>query len=179
MTTLRADAARSRERIIRAARRADPKDLRLNEVAREAGVGVGTVYRHFATAHALVEELTRDALDGLGDLARRALDDPDPGRAFESVLRGVVGLHVEAGGLQAVLLAAEDVSPEVAATKATVLGELGEVLARAQRAGAVRPDLSAAQVERLVCGVEHTVRLGPPEDRDVVVDILVDGLRAR
>lgn len=179
MTTLRADAARSRERILEVARRADPRDLRLNEIAREAGVGVGTVYRHFATTHALLEELTRDALTRLGLVARAALDDPDPGHAFESMVREVVGLHLEAGGLQTVLLATEDVSPEIAALKAEVLGEASEVLARAQRAGAVRPELSPAQVERLACGIEHAVRLGPPEDRDLFVDALVAGLRAR
>lgn len=179
MTTLRADAVRSRERILQVARGADPKDLRLNEIARAAGVGVGTVYRHFATSHALREELTRDALHRLRDRARAALADPEPGPAFESLVRDVVGLHVEAGGLQAVLLAPADVSPDVAALKAEVLGELADVLARAQRAGAVRPELSPAQVEHLVCGIEHAVRLGSPEDRDVVVETLVAGLRAR
>ncbi|WP_251150122.1 TetR/AcrR family transcriptional regulator [Cellulosimicrobium sp. Marseille-Q4280] len=180
MSSRRADAVRSRERILRAAARADPKNLRLNEIAREAGVGVGTVYRHFATAHALVEDLTLDALTALGDLARAASADPDPWHGFEAALRGVVDLHVEAGGLQAVLLAPEDASPEVATLKAEVLGALGDVLARAQRAGAVRDDVTVAQVERLVCGVEHALRLGSPDDdRDVVVGVLVDGLRAR
>jgi AcrR family transcriptional regulator len=178
MNALRADAARSRERILEAARRSDPKDLRLNDVAREAGVGVGTVYRHFATAHALVEELTVEALERLSAIARRASADPDPGHGFETALRAVVDLHLEAGGLQAVLLANEDVSEEVAALKAVILTRLGDVLARAQAAGAVRPDLSTSQVERLVCGIEHAVRLGPPGDRDVFVDTLVTGLRA-
>ncbi|CAL9335250.1 hypothetical protein SUDANB121_00166 [Nocardiopsis dassonvillei] len=176
-TPLRADAARSRERILAAARRADPKDLRLNEVAREAGVGVGTVYRHFATAHALVEELTRDALERLNGIVRRAAADPDPGRAFETGLRAVVDLHLESGGLQAVLLAAQDTSPEVAALKAETLRGLREVLERAQRAGAVRADLTGDQVERLVCGIEYAVRLTGADDRAVFVDVLLAGLR--
>ncbi|QUX26775.1 TetR/AcrR family transcriptional regulator [Nocardiopsis akebiae] len=179
MNALRADAARSRERILEAARRSDPKDLRLNDVAREAGVGVGTVYRHFATAHALVEELTVEALERLDAVARQASADPSPRQGFETALRAVVDLHLEAGGLQAVLLAAEDASAEVAALKATVLARLDDVLARAQASGDVRPDLSTAQVERLVCGIEHAVRLGPPGDRDVFVDTLVAGLRTR
>ncbi|WP_017593844.1 TetR/AcrR family transcriptional regulator [Nocardiopsis potens] len=174
---LRADAARSRERILAAARRADPKDLRLNEVAREAGVGVGTVYRHFATAHALVEELTREALERLNAIAREAAADPDPGRAFEAGLRAVVDLHLESGGLQAVLLAAHDASPEVAALKAETLDGLREVLERAQRAGAVRDDLTGDQVERLVCGIEYAVRLAGGDERGLFVDVLLAGLR--
>jgi AcrR family transcriptional regulator len=179
MNALRADAVRSRERILEAARRSDPKNLRLNEVAREAGVGVATVYRHFPTAHALVEELTVETLDRLGEVARAAAADPDPGHGFETALRTVVDLHVEAGGLQAVLLSNEDVSERVAALKATIFAALGDVLARAQESGAVRPDVSTAQIERLVCGIEHAIRLGPPEDRDVLADTLITGLRAR
>jgi galactokinase len=90
----------------------------------------------------------------------------------------VVDLHVEAGGLQTVLLSNEDVSERVAALKATIFAALGDVLARAQKSGAVRPDVSTAQIERLVCGIEHAIRLGPPEDRDVLADTLITGLRA-
>lgn len=178
MNALRADALRSRERILQAARDSDPKDLRLNDVARKAGVGVGTVYRHFATAHALVEELTMEVLRKLSAVARRARADPDPGHGFEVALAEVVDLHLEAGGLQAVLLANEDVSEEVAALKSAIFAELGQVLARAQASGAVRPDLSTAQLEHLICGIEHAIRLGPPGNRDTFVDTLVLGLRA-
>lgn len=177
MAALRSDAARSRERILSAARGADPTDLRLNEIAREAGVGVGTVYRHFPTTHALLEELTRDALARLGGLALEALADPDPGHAFESMLREVVRLQIEAAGLQTVLLADTDVSPEIAELKAAVFSRLAAVLERAQRAGVVRPELTPVQVQHLVCGVEYAVRLGVPEDRDMLVDTVVAGLR--
>ena len=61
--SVRSDAMRSRARILDAARECDPGALRLNEVARAAGVGVGTVYRHFPTAHALVEALAADGLE--------------------------------------------------------------------------------------------------------------------
>ena len=179
MNALRADAARSRERILEVARRSDPKDLRLNEVAREAGVGVATVYRHFPTAHALVEELTVEALERLGEVADAASADTDPRHGFETALRTVVDLHLEAGGLQAVLLANEDISERVATLKAAIFTALGDVLARAQESGAVRPDVTTAQVEHLICGIEHAIRLGPPEDRDVLTDTLVAGLRAR
>ncbi|MGQ4271583.1 TetR/AcrR family transcriptional regulator [Nocardiopsis changdeensis] len=185
-TPLRADAARSRDRILAAARRADPRDLRLNEVAREAGVGVGTVYRHFATAHALVEELTRNALHRLNAIAVEAAVDPDPARAFESALRAVVDLHLESGGLQAVLLAEQDMSPEITELKAATFDGLSDVLERAQRAGVVRTDLSGDRVERLICGIEYAIRLSAPDadadepdpdDRALFVDVLLAGLR--
>ena len=179
MNALRADAARSRERILEVARRSDPRDIRLNEVAREAGVGVATVYRHFPTAHALVEELTVETLERLGEVTRAASADPDPGHGFETALRTVVDLHLEAGGLQAVLLADEDAGEVVRTLKTAIFTELGDVLARAQTSGAVRPDVSTTQVEHLVCGIEHAIRLGSPEDRDVLTDTLIAGLRAR
>ncbi len=70
--SVRADAVRSRERILEVAKGHDAADLRLNEVAREAGVGVGTVYRHFPTVRALVEALSVESLRRLGDAADAA-----------------------------------------------------------------------------------------------------------
>src|SRR3984885_11076494 len=82
---LRADARRNRERVLEAARAAfgaEGSDVSLDEIARRAGVGAGTVYRHFATKEALFEAVVFDRIAELVEEARTLSKDPDPGRAF-------------------------------------------------------------------------------------------------
>jgi len=178
MATLRADAARSRAKILDAAHRRPITELRLNDLARAAGVGVATVYRHFPTVTALVEALTIDALEQLVVEARAAAAEPDPARAFAQLVRTTATRQLEHQGLQAVLL-----SDEISSTARHLRTELFDLaqatLANAIAAGAVRPDLSLDQVQRLVCGVEHAVRLGDGGDRDQLLDVVVSGLTLR
>ncbi len=175
MRTLRSDAARSRVKILDAARQQPITDLRLNELARRAGVGVATVYRHFPTVTALVEALTIAALEELVAEARTAAADPDPSRAFSQLVRSVATMQLEHEGLQSVLL-----SDEVSSTAHDLRTELFDlartVHTNATAAGVVRPGISFDQVQRLVCGVEHAVRLGDGSDRDALLDVMVSGL---
>jgi len=177
MPTLRSDAARSRARILEVARRHDSGDLRFNDLAREAGVGVGTVYRHFPTAHALVETLALQTLERLRVLTREAVAEPDPSTAIANLLRAALDLQLEEGGLQPVLLSAEDEADEVREAKREILTSFEQILERARAAGVVRPDLSTEQMEHLVCGMEHAVRLGASSDRGPYLEILLAGLR--
>jgi AcrR family transcriptional regulator len=180
--SVRADAVRSRERILDVAKGRDAAGLRLNDIAREAGVGVGTVYRHFPSVRALVEALSMESLRRLHDAAEAAAREPDPLIALHRFLDDALSLQLADSGLQAVLVDLERSDPavhsECTAARAEVYAGFGAVLARAQAAGAVRGDLSAAQLQRLVCGVEHAVRLGSPDDRPVLLDILIAGIRA-
>lgn len=178
MAALRSDAARSRARILDAARECELSELRLNEVAQRAGVGVGTVYRHFPTVGALTAALAQGAVERLRDIAREAAAEPDPGRAFDRLLRGALDLQLADAGLQTVLLADELAIPELAGLRAEVLEAAERVFARAHAAGAVRPELTLAGVQRLVCGIEHAVRLNAGRDRDVYLDVLLAGLRS-
>ncbi len=177
----RADAVRSRERILEVARGHDVRSLRLNEIARDAGVGIGTVYRHFPTVRALVEALSVDALARLSEAADAAADDPDSDRALRRFLERALELQLEDGGLEAVLTdlarAEPDVHSECAAARGKVFAGYAAVLTRAQRDGAVRDDITPAQLQRLVCGLEHAVRLGAPADRAVLLDIFLTGIR--
>ncbi|SDG43352.1 TetR/AcrR family transcriptional regulator [Microbacterium pygmaeum] len=181
--TLRADAARSRERILAAARSHDVRALRLNDVARDAGVGIGTVYRHFPTVHALIEALSIDSLGRLQDASEAAARNPDPLSALHGFLRAALLLQLEDAGLEAVLIDLARTDPvvhsECAAARAEVFAGYTAVLTRAQRAGVVREDVSPAQLQRLVCGVEHAVRLGAPDDRSILLDILLAGIGPR
>lgn len=177
MSALRSDAARSRSRILEAAGTHATDDLRLNEIAREAGVGVATVYRHFPTVRALVEALTAGSLDRLLTLAREAAAEPDPGTAFTLFLRGTLTLQLDDDGLQPILVTHDDEGPETSAVKAEIVTTAATVLDRAKAAGAVRGDVTLDQLQHLVCGIEHAVRLGLPEDRGPLLEILVAGLR--
>src|SRR6478735_9289573 len=108
MRHTRSDAARSRARILEVARTHDARALRLNDVARDAGVGVGTVYRHFPTVHALVEALSLDNLERMLSIARAASMQVDAATAFDDFLGGALTLQLEDGGLQSVLLSPAD-----------------------------------------------------------------------
>lgn len=178
MTPIRSDAARSRERILEVARAYDAKQtFRLNDIAREAGLGVGTVYRHFPTVHALVEALAAETIERMVDISRRALAEQDADAAFAFYLRSALALQLEDGGLQAVLLSPADESDEVRASKREIFDAFATVLSRAQAAGAVRPEVTLDRISHLVCGVEYAVRLGAPDDRGPLIEIVLAGLR--
>src|SRR5712691_4544222 len=86
---LRADARRNRERVLDAARAAfaaQGLSVPLDEIARHAGVGPGTLYRHFPTKEALIEAVVHDRLQGLAADGAALLDAPDPGAAFFAFL---------------------------------------------------------------------------------------------
>lgn len=172
---------RSRERILDVARTHDARTLRLNDIAREAGVGIGTVYRHFPTVRDLVEALSAEALARLVAAADDAADEPDSGEALRGFVCQAVALQLEDSGLESVLTDLErrdaGIHTECTAARSRVFDGYAAVLSRAQRDGVVRDDLTPAQLQRLVCGVEHAVRLGSPDDRELLLDILFAGLR--
>ncbi|MBB1024016.1 MULTISPECIES: TetR/AcrR family transcriptional regulator [unclassified Dietzia] len=175
MPTLRSDAARSRAKILEAARRQPISELRLNDLARQADVGVATVYRHFPTVTALVEALTLEALDQLVDKARAAAEEPDPSRAFTQLVRETATRQLQHEGLQLMLLS-DETSTAVRGLRDELFGLAQTTLTNAIAAGAVRPDISLDQVQRLVCGVEHAVRLGDGSDRDQLLEVVLAGL---
>lgn len=177
MGQIRADAARSRARILDAARARQSGGLRLNDVARDAGLGVGTVYRHFPTVHALTEALALETLERMVTIARVAAEHPDTERALVTFLDEALQLQLQDGGLQAVLLSPDDEEQSVRAMKIEIFAAFEGVLQRAREAKLVRPDLSIVQIEHLVCGIEHAVRIGEPADRHLFLDILIAGIR--
>jgi AcrR family transcriptional regulator len=178
MSATRSDAQRSRERILRAARAQDRSNLRLNEVARKAGLGVGTVYRHFPNVHALVEALALETLQRMRAAAVQALNEPDAATALARFLGSALELQLEEGGLQAVLVSPADEAEDVREAKREIFSAFQTVLTRARAAGAVRPDLGAHHLQHLVCGMEHTIRLGDPRDRKLILDVMLAGIRA-
>ncbi|MEV6579961.1 TetR/AcrR family transcriptional regulator [Streptomyces sp. NPDC051582] len=185
-TPLRRDAARNRERIVAVAR--DLVDrrtaLQLNDVARRAGLGVGTVYRHFATPGALLETVAAPCLEDLAAHGERALADPDPRRALEDFLTRTVEAQVTDASLAPVAAASEDALPRTTELKAALWSAGRVLLDRAREAGSVRTDLAFGDLVPLTCAIAHAVDVHgcAPDDRiDTAhryLATLLGGLRA-
>ncbi|KAA5836360.1 TetR/AcrR family transcriptional regulator [Saccharopolyspora hirsuta] len=148
MGRLRADARRSEAALVAAARKAVAEvglEVSTNEIVKRAGVGPGTFYRRFPSRQALLETILLEVVEELEDKARAALEDPDPGQGFARLLRAFTLSQVENKGLSDAL-AAQGGSPEADKARERLRDLIRRVTERAQRAGAVRPDLSWADV---------------------------------
>ena len=176
MPAMRADAARSRTRILEAARGRPSDSIRLNDLARETGLGVGTVYRHFATVTSLIEALNIDALQELAGAARRVAGSSSPGAEFVDLVRKSAELLLVRDGLKELLIA-EDVSAEVRALRDEFRRAASVALDAAIRERRVRPDISIEHIQQLACGVEYAARLGDPSEHSLLLDVMVNGLR--
>jgi AcrR family transcriptional regulator len=155
---VRADAERNRARILEvafAAFAADGLGVSVHEIARRAGVGTGTVSRHFPTKNALIEAIIVDRAGSLMDLGRalREKYSDDPAAAFFGFFTTLVQeMAVDRGLADALAGAGIDLEATVTGSGYDVTGMLGDLLARAQRAGAIRPDASLADVKALMSG---------------------------
>jgi AcrR family transcriptional regulator len=182
---LRADARRNRESILAAAKVAFAEagvHAQMEDVARRAGVGVGTVYRHFPTKEALMGELLAEKFRMLLATARDALDIEDPWQAFAGTLRRNAELSAADAAVQdAIMRAGVDWSYAEEA-RSELLATFAVTVRRAQAAGVVRPDFSVEDVPMLMCGVCSTMaRAGERHDWDWRrhLEVLLDGIRAR
>lgn len=177
----RADALRNYEKLLAAAAEAFAElgtDASLEEIARRAGVGIGTLYRNFPTRHDLLEAVY---LGEVEELARTAgeLQDLDPWEALVTWLRRFVGYARTKRALADEMLATIDRDAEVFVACRAAITEAGDMLlARAQEAGQVRADASFADVGRMVAGIA-AIPASDPEQIDRILSIALDGLRVR
>ena len=181
---LRADAQRNRARVLEAAREcfADRGlDAQMDEIARRAEVGVGTVYRHFPTKQALAEAIAADHFDRLAASAREALEDPDPWHGFSVFLRRSAERQAGDRALAEVMAAEPEVMCDAASRRPDLHAALDELVTRAQRAGTLRHDLVPADVPMLICGIGRATLAGskgPTMSCRRYLEIVLDGLRA-
>jgi AcrR family transcriptional regulator len=175
--SLRADARRNRERVLRAARdafAASGYEVPLDEIAALAGVGPGTVYRHFPTKEALFEAVAAARVKDLIEAARARSGATDPGEAFFGFLARVAE---EAD--------AKRDMPEVigiaGSLREALHAELEVLLRRAQQAGAVRTDIGVSELVALLKSVVAGIHEAPadPELQGRIFAVIADGLRVQ
>lgn len=176
---LRADARRNRDKVLRAARAAyaaDPDQVSLEAIARDAGVGIGTLYRHFPSRHDLLVALYQNDVDQL------TASSEDTSQPPWEALVAWIDQFMEFGVTKRALLAEmaesdSDESQAMLTCKAQFKQAAATVLQRAQDAGVVRTDVAPQDVTRLVGGVSvsHGV---PLEDARRLARIVLDGIRA-
>jgi AcrR family transcriptional regulator len=178
---LRKDAARNRRYIVDAARALarEGKPIQLNAVAKVAEVGVGTVYRHFPTPEALVEAVAADQFVSLIRQAEEAAAAHAPEQALRVFLRAAVAAYLQDDTFASAVIGPEPATPDIRHLRDRLQDELRGLLARTAAGGRLCPDLTAADVMALLCGVGFAVRHSPDRaDRglaDRYLGALLDG----
>jgi AcrR family transcriptional regulator len=179
---MRADARRNYDRLLTAAKAAFTEhgaEASLEDIARRAGVGIGTLYRHFPTRQTLLEATFRDLLDALQDRGKALLADAGPGDALIDWLRTLMDYISRYRGLSELVTSTmRDPASDLYAS-CTGLREIGtRLLVRAQRAGAVRGDVEGSDLIMMVNGIAWAGQRGPGGDRiDQMLDVMIGGLR--
>jgi AcrR family transcriptional regulator len=177
---MRADARRNYERLIAAARDAFTEDgsgAYLDDIARRANVGAGTLYRHFPTREALLAAVYRGDVEAMAAKAEEFAAGLAPLEALHAWLRLQLDyIKVKRGLGAAIKVMLADDSETLAWCKDTMRGALRGLLGRAQDAGLVRTDVDAPTVLRLVHGVGLASE-SVPEEADRLLSIVIDGLR--
>ena len=188
MAELRADAQRNRGELLDVARQViaeEGVDASLRDIARRAGVGIGTLYRHFPTREALLAAIIDDGVRRLAVTAAQLAAVKPPGEALDAWLADVAGRIGPYRGLAASML--EAVSDEEAGDPALRLACEGmmdsgrDLLAAAQADGAVRPDVTWDDVFTAVAAISGIASQPGKQDRDAAARVLavyLDGLRA-
>jgi AcrR family transcriptional regulator len=178
----RADAVRNRDRVLEAAKAVfstGGPDASLEAVARRAGVGIGTLYRHFPTREALFEAVYRREVQQLSELAEQLKSAPEPVDALRRWLRSNVEFVATKKGMSAALALAVQGSSELSAHAFDRLTKaVGALLDRAVAAGEIRSDISAEDVLRALIGMCY-MHDQPGWQTSVLrlLDVFVDGLR--
>jgi AcrR family transcriptional regulator len=175
----RSDARRNYDKLIAAGREAfteDGKAASLEDVARRAGVGIGTLYRHFPSRQNLLEAVYVEEVDALCRSAVELADEP-PWEALVGWLHRFVGYLATKQALAEELLAYNDRDADVFQTCRKNMYAGGEpLLVRAQQAHVVRADTDIAEVIQLVGGIAK-IQTAEPEQLDRLLDMALDGLR--
>ncbi|MDP9866904.1 MULTISPECIES: TetR/AcrR family transcriptional regulator [Streptosporangium] len=179
---MRADARRNYGRLLAAARDAFAEhgtEASLEDIARSAEVGIGTLYRHFPTRRALLEAVLHDGIATIDARARELLESPSPEEALLVWLRHLVAHATTYRGLAATLMSSiRDPSSELHGSCETMQRNGDRLLANAQRAGAIRPEVTGADLVKLVNAIAWAGEHGGG-DADRLLDLLTDGLRTR
>src|SRR5215469_5272321 len=181
---MRADAQRNYARLLSAAMAAFTEhgadDTSLEEIARRAGVGIGTLYRHFPTRQALLEAVYRDQVEALRARADELTGSDAPGEALAAWLRALMAFSSTKQSLTTALLATIGKESDLLSACSKVIWDAaGILLKRAQQAGEVRADADARDLIRLVHAVNIATQRAPtdPGQSERLLGLILDGLR--
>ena len=178
---MRADARRSRAKLLEAATAAfaeNGADAPLEDIARRAGVGIGTLYRHFPTRTDLQAGVFRSQVDAVCATADELIGNVSPEQAFAGSVRAIAGYLITKRGLARALMDSLGKDSElISACSLRMRDTLDRLLAHAQEAGVLRPDVTAHDVLRLVHGIVMATEQSP-QDTDRLLGMMLDGLRA-
>ena len=181
---MRADARRNYEALLSAAASAFAEhgadDVSLEEIAKRAGVGIGTLYRHFPTRQALLEAVYRDQVDALRTRADDLLATKPPDAALAAWLRDLLDFSRTKRRLTAALMTTFSKDSELMSSCSRIMrSSITDVLGRAQEAGYVRADADPGDVLRLVHAISLATEWaqGDPQQADRLLALVLDGLR--
>ena len=180
---LRADARRNRERVLTAARAVfaeQGREAQMDDVARHAEVGVGTVYRHFPTKEALIEALAVDSFERVTAKAQEALEIEDPWEALTSTLWAGAEILASDRALSELMALIPGPMLQGLPVEQELNAAMTELIRRAQEAGALRPDVILDDIPMLMCGIGSATRKEHrcPDAWRRHLSIVIDGLRA-
>lgn len=178
---MRADAARNRARVLDVAYATFAQEgmsVPIDEIARRAGVGAGTVYRHFPTKEALFAAIAENRLRHLVDRATALTDAKEPGAAFFGYLDVLIEeSKSDQGFVDALAGTGFDIAAAIPAAEQQFMGLLEDLLTRAQQAGAVRRDIGVKEVKTLLVGCQAMQRYGDDlESVQRALAVVRDGL---
>jgi AcrR family transcriptional regulator len=180
---LRRDAERNRQRILLAAAQEFTErglEATLDDVARRAGVGVGTVYRRFRDKETLVEELFKDRIDAIVAVAEEACAAPDPWAAFVAYLEYLTAIMASDLGLRQLLMFATYGRDQITYTRERMRPVVGKLVERAQATGKLRADFSTTDVPMIAFMLASGAEYASPAQRALwerYLTLIIDGLR--
>ena len=182
---LRADAERNRRRILAAAGEVFAVrglDAGLDEIARHAGVGIGTIYRRFPDKRVLIDALFDDRIGGLIELAERAAAEEDAWQGLVDFLTAAVQMQVADRGLNELLFGAVEGTARAELGRHRLVPLAISLIGRAQQQGTLRPDLQpadVAMVQIMLTAAGHFSSPVAPDQWRRLLTILLDGLQTR
>lgn len=180
---MRADARRNSELLIATAREVFAEkgaEAPLDEIAKRAGVGAGTLYRHFPNRETLVEAVYRDEVSTLAELATTLLAEYEPQEALARWMRAQARFVNHRSGLAATLKAALNTSTDTMAwSRETLVVAAAALIDAGRAAGTIRPDVQPFDLLRLGHGLVVASGYGDAEDAERMMTVLLAGLAVR
>lgn len=183
---MRADARRNRDKVLEAARAAfaaDGQDAQMPDIAKRAGVGVGTVYRHFPTKEALVEALVRDHFSRIADLAEEAADrEGEPWDRFMQLAETCGERCANDRGLAAAVTGSREMLGVIAEQETRLRAATTRLVDEGRAAGQLRADATVEDVSMLMCSLANIADMEntrPDFSWRRYLEVAFDGMRAR